>query len=216
MKTSTLLQKTKGVFLVLSFIIIAKASLSIIVLSEWKPLRKSNQVSLFYRWVEIGDSLKTREIKAVFEVKANYKNLLLNLKNEKKFSFWTAATKECMIFEKDECNWITYSMMDFPSLLPQKDMLIDYQIYKENKHIHIQMKSVPDELPYLEGIQRMKNYSGYWDFVSIDKETYLVEFSSLTYDTPMFPRFIQDPVVHRMLISSLERFIQLSEKPIYE
>lgn len=216
MKTNILLQKTKGIFLALTFMLTTQATFSFAILSDWKLLRKSDQVSLFYRWVEIGDTLKTREVKAVFEVEAEYSNLLINLKNEEKLSSWTAATRECMVFEKNETNWITYSMMDFPSLFPQKDMLINYQVKKENENIRIQMKSVPNELPYFEGVQRMEYYSGYWDFVSIEDGKYLVEFSSISYEPPIFPRFLQDPVVHRMLISSLEKFILLSENPTYE
>lgn len=216
MKTNILLQQSKAIFLVLSLVLLTQTAFAFTILSDWKLLRKSDQISLFYRWIEIGDSIKTREVKAVFVVNSSYNNLLQNLKSEEKISSWTAATRECMVFEKDESNWLTYTMMDFPSLLPQKDMLIKYQVTNKDHQIRIKMNSMPNELPYIDGVQRLEQYSGYWNFKSIEEGKYLVEFSSLSFESPMLPRFIQDPVVHRILINSLEKFIYLSENSSYE
>ena len=49
------------------------------ILSDWETSRKSETVELQYRWVRVDDTLKTRELRTIFNVNASIESIVKNL-----------------------------------------------------------------------------------------------------------------------------------------
>ena len=180
-------------------------------LTDWETCRTSKGVELQYRWVNLGDTLTTREMRAIFTIQAKAEDILLNFDQPQKLSQWVAGSRNCSVYRLNNNNWIIHTLLDIPKPLTQKDMLIQYALSYSDDSIVLNMKPVPQYLPSVEGIVRMQNYEGYWLLKPLGDGSTNVEFYSTSFTRPVLPRFIQDPVIQRILIRSFKSLTHLAE-----
>lgn len=181
------------------------------VLSHWETARKSETVELQYRWVRVGDTLKTRELRTLFNVDAPVEAIVKNLSTESDFQNWSVGLKHCKKIEHSNNGWIMYSLFDIPRPFAQQDLIAKYTVEEIGKKTIIRIEALPEYLPQKKDVVRMNNYSGYWLLEDIGYNKTMVKFHSTSFTKPVLPRFIQDPVLQRMLINSFETLIKLSE-----
>ena len=181
------------------------------ILSDWETARKSETVELQCRWVLVGDTLKTRELRTLFSVDASIESIVKNLSTESDFQNWSVGVERCKNIEQTNNGWIMYSLFDIPRPFKQRDLISKYSLEKLGTKTIIKVEAIPDYLPKEKGVDRMNNYSGYWILEDMGQNKTQVEFHSISFTKPVFPRFIQDPIIQRMLINSFETLIKLSE-----
>ncbi len=181
------------------------------VLSNWETAIKSETVELQYRWIRVGDTLKTRELRTFFNVDAPVVAIVKNLSTESDFQNWSVGVERCQKIDQSSNGWIMYSLFDIPRPFKQRDLITKYTVEQFGNQTIIKMEALPEILPHIKGVERMNNYSGYWLLEDIGYNKTMVKFHSTSFTRPVFPRFIQDPVLQRMLINSFETLIKLSE-----
>jgi len=181
------------------------------VLSQWETARKSETVELQYRWVRLGDTLKTRELRALFNVGAPVAEIVKSLNTESDYQNWSVGVKRCQKIDQSGNSWIMYSLFDIPRPFKQQDLITKYTVEQTRNETLIKMEAMPEYLPHIKGVERMNNYSGYWLLEDIGRNKTMVKFHSTSFTKPVFPRFIQDPILQQMLINSFETLIKLSE-----
>jgi hypothetical protein len=201
--------KMKALIILLSFL--SCSTFSQEILCEWKSARKNENVELQYRWVCLGDTLKTRELRALFTVNAPSEAIIRNLNTESNFQNWSVGVKQCKNIEQTSDGWIMYSLFDIPKPFNQQDLIAKYTVEQLANTTVVMIESVPKYLPTVKNVIRINNYSGYWILESVSDNITHVKFHSTSYTKPMFPHFIQDPILQRMLIKSFETLINQSE-----
>lgn len=199
----------KALIILLSFL--SYPTFSQEILSEWKSARKNENVELQYRWVCIGDTLKTRELRALFSVNATAEAIINNLNTESNFQNWSVGVRRCKNIEQTAIGWIMYSLYDIPIPFKQQDLIAKYTVEQHLNRTVVTIESLPNYFPPEKDITRINNYSGYWILESVNDNRTHVMFHSTSYTKPMFPRFIQDPILQRMLIKSFETLINQFE-----
>ena len=75
------------------------------------------------------------------------------------------------------------------------------------------MTGNPDFSPHLENIKRVKNYEGRWVFKALENGQTKVEFYTISFTKPIFPRFIQDPIIQKIFIESINKLRNLATYP---
>jgi len=186
------------------------------VISEWETAKKTESVELQYRWVNVGDSLKTRELRALLTINASIGSIVKNLHTEKNYQQWSVGVENCKTYEKSGNGWVMYTLFDIPKPFTQQDLIARYTIEKDGNRTVIKVESIPEYLPVKNGISRMKNYLGCWVFEAVSGNCSHITFYSTSFTKPMFPRFIQDPIIQRMLVKSFESLIKMSENEYLE
>lgn len=181
-------------------------------LSVWKTAKKNNGIIIQYRWVNIGDTLKTREIRSLFTIKATHDEIINNLNDHSRLTKWNSGIKICKVYGKTEKEWITYTMYNIPRPLKQQDLVTRYSVTEADGKVTIDMKAVPEYVKHIKGVQRQENYKGKWRLYPTRYGKTLVEFSSVSFSKPMLPRFIQDPILQHMFVKSFAKLRELSEK----
>lgn len=199
--------------LILLMIVSLKAN-AVEVLTPWVTSRKSESVELQYRWVMVGDTLKTREMRAIFNVQAHPEEIVRNFYNCDKLKLWACGSKECKVFKTSEQEWINYSVFDIPKPFPQQDLVTKYYLKTLDNSTFIQVSAVPEYLPQHAGVERLQHYEGSWQLIPIGNGVTRVEFRSVSYTKPMLPRWLQDKILQPMLIDSFETLIKLSQNEI--
>lgn len=181
------------------------------ILTNWETSKKSEFVELQYRWLLIGDTLETREMRSIFNIHGSRQDIIQHLINDDSFKSWSVGVKECKALNKNNNGWIMYNLFDIPKPFSDQDLVAQYKLEQNGRKTTIKVTALPNYLPKQEGVERMKNYSAYWVLEEKGINETQVKFHSIAYTEPVFPRFIQDPLIQRMLINSFEKLIRMSE-----
>jgi len=200
------MKKISLIFCIISNVLMAQK-----ILTEWETSIKSESIELQYRWVLIGDTLETREMRSIFKIECPREDIIFNLSDDKRFKSWSVGVTKCKALNKNYNGWIMYSFFDIPMPFSDKDLIANYELKQKDRTTIIQVTALPDYLPKKEGVERMKNYSAYWILEEKEWNKTLVKFHSIAYTKPVFPRFIQDPLIQSLIIKSFEKLIILSE-----
>lgn len=179
--------------------------------SEWSLARESNNVSLFYRWIYLEDGNKTREMKVKFSVNAGIKKIVEQFSTSENYLQWAAGIKSCDIDKKNDVLWYTHTIMNYPWPLRKKDLITRHLIEENENLTLIQIQAAPGHKPELKGIERMKDYFGTWMLIPNEDGTTSIDYRVVSYEKPVFPRAIQDPIIQRITINSVSELKQLAE-----
>ncbi|MCE4565945.1 hypothetical protein INQ51_16620 [Maribellus sp. CM-23] len=179
--------------------------------TAWELARKAEGVSLYYRWLST-DSMKIREMRAQFQINAGVSKILPLFSCAENYGAWAVGVKECKIETFSDSNWVTYSRMNYPWPFKQQDLVARHLVSRLDSEIVISISAEPAFLARKEGIERMENYWGEWTFSSLNDEATSVDYRMISYTKPLFPRFMQDPVIQKLFIESCTELKQLAEK----
>ncbi|MFB6340626.1 hypothetical protein ACE1ET_02835 [Saccharicrinis sp. FJH62] len=181
------------------------------ILSEWKTDKTSDGISISYRWVTVGDTLKTREMKTALHIHASPEAILKQFKSDEKLSKWTAGSRNCSVLQSSEDEWITYTLYDMPWPFTSNDLVTLYRKTIHNKITRIFIESTPDYIPEKADTERMEHYRGHWDLIPEPDGSTRVEFCTTSFTKPVFPRFIQDPILQEIMIDSMIKLKKQAE-----
>ncbi len=178
--------------------------------TEWELARRENDVSIYYRWITT-DTLKTREMRAQFLIHAEIEKILAQFYNADNYHLWAAGAKECSIREISDSSWLTYTLMNYPWPFKQKDLVTFHRVFRKENTTILSILAEPQSFAEKPGVERMQNYSGEWLFVASENGDTVVEYRVISFTKPVFPRFIQDPVIQKIFIDSLNDLKKLAE-----
>ncbi len=180
------------------------------VLTDWKTAKKSKDIKISYRFVEVGDTLKTRQMKITFFVDVEPEKIIELLKEPKNGEIWFAGSERHELLQDNKNSWTTYNLYKNIWPFEQNDVITNYSIVKSDSSITLLMRGNPNFSPHLENIKRLKNYKGRWVFKTLENGQTKVEFYTIAFTKPIFPRFIQDPIIQKIFIDSINKLRNLA------
>ena len=174
------------------------------IVTNWKLAKQSEDIEISYRNVKVGDTLKTRQMRMTFTVSSDTETLIDMFKDSEKLSAWTAGAEKCKVLnDETDSTWMTYTLYNIPWPFEQKDLITRYNLIETESATIINLSSVPQLLPSYEGVSRLEKFEGYWKFTELSNGNTEVEFVTISFTKPIVPRFIQDPIIQRVLINSV-------------
>ena len=192
----------------LAILILARAKR---VLTEWETCRKTDRIEMQYRWVNMGDTLDTREMRAFFSVHAEPDDILRQFYDNNRVNLWAAGSSYCRIYGYNGDEWVQHTIFDIPKPFTKQDLVVRYRLICSSDSLRIVMEPAPEYLPAIKGIERMHDYAGEWVLIPGAEGITRIEFHSVSFVPPRFPRFIQDPILRNILLRSFESLAELSE-----
>lgn len=175
------------------------------ILTEWKVAKQSDDIQVSYRYIMVGDTLKTREMRVSFAVEAQPDSIISMFTDTDMFSQWSAGLEKCNMIDKDSASWIMYNLYDAPWPFKQRDLITEYKLVRTDSKTTLNMTGKPNLLPEYEDVMRMKLYEGYWSFQPLSNGLTHVEFHTVSFTGPIIPRFLQDPVLQKTFINSMKK-----------
>ena len=179
--------------------------------SDWYLAKKANGIALYYRWIKLGDGREAREMKATFVVKAEIADIISQFSSSQNYGQWAAGIKACEVVIQNDSLWFTHALMDYPFPFKKKDMITKSALKSFGDHTAIEISAVPACKPECKNVERIKNYWGSWKFFSGKNGVTSVECRVVSGDNPVFPRFVQDPIVQKISIKSFSELKLLAE-----
>ncbi len=202
-------KKMKNLLIIL--ILISPNAFSMEILSFWETARSSDKVQLQYRWIRVGDTLKTREVKISFQVQARQEDIIHAIRNANKISKWNQGIDYCRTYPSTEKSWVLYTRFNIPKPFTNQDLVAQYTVSNYPNVLVIDVSAKPNYLTSYAGTARLKDYQGQWLIKKVNDTTCMVNFISVSFKKPVLPRCIQDPIIQHILLNSFESLIKLLE-----
>ncbi|BDD02900.1 hypothetical protein [Aureibacter tunicatorum] len=198
------------------YLLVATANFStaqdFVPIGKWKTAKSSKGTKLMYRWIMLGDTLKTRQLKVTTTITASPEEILKMLNDSEKLMAWKPEIKEAQVMDKDSMKWTSYMIFDIPSLFPQQDLIVSYKVESKEDSLTIIGESFPNRLEEIKGVNRQKIYYDKWILRPINEHSSKLTYTSIAPGKPIMPRFIQDKFLQPMIISSFAMLKNKSEE----
>lgn len=189
----------------------------IIGFSQWEALEKSAHTLSYQRWLTLRNGRQVRQRRSAMLFNHLSAPTVLHLiRDYKKMPMWLSNAGESRLIKRADKNfWVTFTMFDLPWPLRNKFLIAEN---KEKKHHFLPLTSIHIESsdayqpPYTCSVNDFGHYEGLWQVYEISPMLTYVEFTAYSSAEPQFPRWIQDPIVNRAFLKSMENFYELLRK----
>ncbi|MEJ1239580.1 hypothetical protein WBG78_15695 [Chryseolinea sp. T2] len=184
---------------------------------EFQLVKRSGDISLYERWIDIpGEEEKqAREVRSIFYYKNSIHAGLSLLKDQSMGMKWQDHVSEFKVYpQRDTSVWYEYSYHDIPWPVSDQDHFMEYRISSCSPNqmlISFKSKENKSLAPERKGVTRL-TLAGTWLLEQVD--TGKVKVTYTIFSTPLdIPRMLTDPIVRSNMVSTIEDFVSLIEKP---
>jgi hypothetical protein len=180
--------------------------------SDWEEVRNTGGVKTFVRWLYNGDGTKTRERKGEILTDCNLKTTIGLLTDASATKEWMSGVSENYVLSHtNPKQWYTYTLYNIPWPFNKRDLVSSYELKNtaENKSATITINSKAGYIPEKHGIARLKSYNATWTITETSSHQVFIVFNAMSDSPPLFPRYIQDPVIEKMFHNNLIRLKDL-------
>jgi hypothetical protein len=173
---------------------------------KWEPVRSSEGVQTYFRWIETKTGIKTRERKGEMIIGCTVGDATDILTDTRLSANWMTNIKESFEIKRlNPYEWYTYTLFHIPWPFENRDM-VSYLTMKtnpENGNTSISIISKEEFIPCKSRITRLTDYIANWSIVRIDSYRIRITFTAVSGSPPAFPRWIQDPIIENMFHNNL-------------
>lgn len=182
--------------------------------SEWELDRNSGGVKTYTRWITMSGSGKVRERMGEMVLNSSIDAVVKVLCDSKSTEDWMSGIKENYCLKQvNRSEWYGYTLFDIPWPFEKRDLISNYKVNNadEGNKTTILISSKEDFLPEKSNIKRLKDYKASWTIVKLAEIKVIVFFKAMANTPPMFPRFIQDPILAQMFHNNLVNLKKILE-----
>jgi hypothetical protein len=175
---------------------------------QWEEVKNNNGVITYVRWLHKSDGTKTRERKGDLQADCSLKKTVEVLTDPAETKKWMSGVSENYLLSKSNpSEWYTYTLYSIPWPFNNRDLVSAFAVKSNpgNKTVIINIASQANHVPPKPGIERLENYNATWTITETAPQKVQIEFSAMSDTPPMFPRYIQDPIIEKMFHNNLVR-----------
>jgi hypothetical protein len=179
---------------------------------QWEEVRNTNGVVTYVRWLHHNDGTKTRERMGDMQVNCSLKKTVEVLTDPEETKKWMSGVSENYLLSKSNpSQWYTYTLYHIPWPFNNRDLVSSFALKNNpgNKTVIINIDSKADHVPHKPGIDRLQDYNAIWTITETAPQKVHIVFSAMSNAPPMFPRYIQDPIIEKMFHNNLVRLREL-------
>jgi hypothetical protein len=174
----------------------------------WRISKTKNGIQICTRWILTSQHEKTRQVKGIVTIQATREKIARLITDENQAREWMVFLDELNYFKTIDNpeEWYAYGRINILGKMACFDVVTDnrIQIDTEKNQTLITMNGVPGYLPIKTGVHRITGLYSTWSLKTVSSEMTKIEFMLQSDMKPVIPVWITDPVVARLLISTLE------------
>ncbi len=178
---------------------------SSLFVSEWVCVMDVKGVALHERWVKVNDSLSVRERKGIMIVDGSIDDVITFLSNPKTVKNWMKGVKEVRLIVRND-EELLYLVINLPWPFSDRDLVAKYSVTRTGPdNCTIRMRS--DHYNRVESSKtvRIKNYNASWIVTKVGNGKVKIEFQVFSAEPPLFPQWVQEPVLKNVFYQNLLR-----------
>ncbi len=184
---------------------------------DWEEVRNTNGVKTYVRWIQHGNGKETRERKGETQVNCSLRKTIEILTDASATVKWmSGVTENYLLSRSNPAEWYTYTLYNIPWPFNNRDLVSMFEIQNNpgGKSVVINISSRADYVPPKPGIERLENYRATWTITETAPQKVQIEFCAISDTPPLFPRYIQDPVIEKMFHNNLVRLKELLSEQV--
>jgi hypothetical protein len=178
-------------------------------LTEWKTVSNSNGILVSERWVE--DNNHTfRERKGEMLLQCSAAEVVRLISDVSSTSKWMKGVSECSLIKRGSATeWYTYTLYSIPYPFDDRDLVSHFRVNNSGNRYTINIESAARMVPVKDGISRLVSYNATWEITDLGHSGTKVAFTAMSDTPPMFPRWIQDPILLKVFSGNLSNLKEL-------
>lgn len=185
---------------------------------QWEELTNEHGVKTYIRWLCKNDVKLVRERKGEFSADCTVDKAVSILTDASATKKWMAGVSEnYKISQISPSVWSTYTLFDVPWPFNERVLISVYELKQINqsKFVTISINSEDSMINKKPDVEYLTNYSSKWTIKELTSGKVYINFSAVSNNPPMFPKYIQDPVIERIFHNNLVRLKKLLAENTY-
>jgi hypothetical protein len=173
---------------------------------KWEMVKSSHDVQTYVRWVKTSEGTITRERKGEMIIECTVDDVTDILTDSKSSAKWMRNVKESFELKRlNRFEWYNYTLFNIPWPFENRDLVsfLTMKTSPDRDRVDIHIISEDEYIPHKSRIERLTNYIANWSIIRVSNCRIKITFSAITNAPPMFPRWIQDPVVENLFHNNL-------------
>lgn len=182
---------------------------------DWTLVKNDQGVQTYFRWVTKADGTKYREGKGEVVAACTLQEALQMISNSESIKKWMANIEEHYNLEYISADkWINYTLFDIPWPFSNRDLVSLYQLntYPVKGTATLTISCKDTYIPLKKGITRLTDYQAKWSLVKRGEQSTLISMTMNSATPPLFPRYIQDPIIERVFHGNMVRLKKALEE----
>jgi hypothetical protein len=199
--------KTKFIFLSTVWFLAGSPLYEGTVPESWSMTREKNGIQIFTRWIRTSPHEKTRQVKGILTLRTAKEQIARLIINENQAREWMVFLDELKYYKGGSAEeWYAYGRINVMGKMVSFDVVTNNHILTDTatNQTVITMNGMPGYLPLKSGVHRITGLYTTWNLTNVSQQMTRIEFTIYSDMKPVVPTWITDPVVARLLISTLE------------
>ena len=179
---------------------------------SWRLAVDKKGVKIFYKPIKI-DQRKARSMRINLFASTSNEEIIDAVKYEQQLKEWMPNLESSIILEETDESWIAFQTFNFPWPFEKKYCQVEYRIIRSNEDV---LRIESERIEPTMDIQAYKKYGemdyfiSIWEANSTEKESPTqISYQSTSHAVPKLPRWIQDPIIQKVLVGSFVQFKDL-------
>jgi len=186
-----------------------------IIYGQWEEVEHIGGIKTYVRWIYYTDGTKTRERKGEMVAGCSQGKAVGTITSTSVTKKWmTGVSENYVLAQSDNNEWYTYTLYSIPWPFQKRD-LVSFNEKKadpKGRYTTITITGRAGYIPQKPGIERLSNYRAVWTITELKPQQVHIVFFAHSDTPPLFPRYIQDPVIEKMFRNNLMRLKNLLDE----
>jgi hypothetical protein len=183
---------------------------------SWNMTREKNGIQIYTRWIRTSPHEKTRQVKGILTLRTAKEQIAKLIINENQAREWMVFLDELNYYKGNgnQGEWYAYGRINVMGKMVSFDVVTNNHILIDTStnQTVITMNGMPGYLPLKTGVHRITGLYTTWNLTDLSPKMTRIEFTIQSDMKPVVPTWITDPVVARLLISTLEELRDQANK----
>ncbi len=192
---------------------VTKEHFTITASTNWEKLMENNRLLVWQRWLTIDNNREIRQRKCQMIVSSSLNKVIALIRDHRRAPEWMCMVEEVKVIAGEDKNiWYTLARYHMPWPLRDKLLATRLQLtkFQQNNLVRIDIHSDKSKTLNNENVNDFGYFEGSWTILSITDKLSYVEFTAYSTSLPLFPRWIQDPIVDKTFLNTMESFFDLA------
>ncbi|MBS4056177.1 MAG: hypothetical protein KGZ82_02540 [Bacteroidales bacterium] len=188
---------------------------NITVASCWEKTSCTEHLLLWQRWLNVNQDHKVRERKCNMMIPAKASAIVRLLRDNTLAPEWMSMVDSVQLLAR-EGNDVWYNLAVYKMPWPFHDKYLSTRVQLHHYHhdgiYRVNIVSDMSKTDAHKTINDIGNFAAEWTIVPVCGDLSFVEFTAHSVAAPLFPRWIQDPIIDHAFANTMENFYALALK----
>nr|WP_321410421.1 hypothetical protein [uncultured Carboxylicivirga sp.] len=172
---------------------------------KWISSGNENGIHLYERWIHVNDQLKVRERRGEFISHCSLLDAEMFLKDYTTCTQWMKGISKAELLTQNK-DQLIYFVISLPWPFKNRDFIARYLCQRvDAKTCIIRLKNVNNYPLINDKYIHIKDYRASWLVEQISPTTCRITFCTFSSEPPLFPQWMQDPVLKKLFFKNLDR-----------